>query len=175
MCICVTLHIDTSNLFRHNFENCPFPWFSHQSCLSRPSSQWPALGALMENCGRRQFSKLWREASLYLYVMWVVSSRKLFVSCHRTSNCRTTSQKFPLSFHVLNNFRRQWQNIYKFVEYLFIAVNCPIEWFLYKHVWTQILIHIYIEVSSQKLTIEKKPMQAWSLLERKPKSNRGIF
>ena len=46
-------YIDPS---RHNFENCLLPWFSPQSCLSWPSSQWPAQAALME--------KSWKEINV---------------------------------------------------------------------------------------------------------------
>ena len=52
----------------HNFENWLLLQFVSQRSFSLPSSQWPAQAALRKD----KFSKLWREGSMYLYVMWLL-------------------------------------------------------------------------------------------------------
>ena len=76
---------------RHDYDNCLLPWFSTQSCLGRPLAARPAQEALCGKSWKEKISKLWREGSMYLYVMWrnltfqtffkSIYSRALYIGC----------------------------------------------------------------------------------------------
>ena len=65
--------------FQHNFVKFYLPSFSHQSFLSQLSSQWLAIAALRGKSWKETISKLWREGSMYLYVMCLNQTQELVV------------------------------------------------------------------------------------------------
>ena len=83
-----TLHryyIDTSH---HNFENCLLPWFSPQSWLELAKQQMADPSSFFgENHGKRQFSKLEQEGSMYLYIMCIFHRKYHYRGEYAYANC----------------------------------------------------------------------------------------